>query len=141
MSSMMQTVIKRGIATSSSNLIKNVVVIGSGLMGSGIAQVSASNGYYVTMVDQKKELLEKANKSIAKNLERSGRKQFKDNEALVKKFIHGSLDRIETTTELNDAVDNADLVIEAIVENLKVKQELFASIDDVSNFLQHRSET
>jgi 3-hydroxyacyl-CoA dehydrogenase len=138
---MMQTVIKRGIATSSSNLIKNVVVIGSGLMGSGIAQVSASNGYYVTMVDQKKELLEKANKSIAKNLERSGRKQFKDNEALVKKFIHGSLDRIETTTELNDAVDNADLVIEAIVENLKVKQELFASIDDVSNFLQHRSET
>jgi 3-hydroxyacyl-CoA dehydrogenase len=59
----------------------------------------------------------------------------------VKKFIHGSLDRIETTTELNDAVDNADLVIEAIVENLKVKQELFASIDDVSNFLQHRSET
>jgi 3-hydroxyacyl-CoA dehydrogenase len=132
MSNILQTVVKRGIATSSSNLIKNVVVIGTGLMGSGIAQVAASNGHVVTIVDQNQELINKANKVIAKNLERVARKQFKDNDALVSKMVHESLDRIDSSTDVKEAVLLSDIVIEAIVENLKVKQELFASIDDIA---------
>lgn len=134
MSKILNTVIKRSMSTSSPRLIKQVCVIGSGLMGAGIAQVAASHGKnQVTIVDVNQELLDNAFKSIAKNLDRVARKQFKGNDSLVSKFVHESLDKIELCTDVKEAVENTDIVIEAIVENLKVKQQLFATIDAVSS--------
>lgn len=77
-------------------------------------------------------LIEKAKKSIAKNLERVGKKQFKDDAAKISDFVAASLGRISGSTDILEAVKDTDIVIEAIVENLGVKQKLFASIDGVS---------
>ena len=68
-----------------SGTIKNIAIIGSGLMGSGIAQVSAQARYSVILVDRTNEILGKAEKSIRKNLERVAKKQF-GKDAQVKRF-------------------------------------------------------
>lgn len=109
--------------------IKNVTVIGSGLMGSGIAQVAAQTGHDVTLVDVSDSILNKAQGSIKKSVERVAKKQFSDNPQNGQKFIADTLKRITLKTSPEEAVKSADIVIEAIVENLKVKQELFQVLD------------
>lgn len=84
------------------------------------------------MVDLDPALIEKAKKSIEKNLERVGKKQFKDDSSKVSGFVKESLARISGSTDILEVVKDTDLVIEAIVENLGVKQKLFSSIDKVS---------
>lgn len=76
-------------------------------------------------------MVEKGLKSIRSSLERVAKRQIKDDSAR-KAFIDGVLSRISGSTNMQDAVRRADLVIEAVVENLEVKQKLFASIDKVS---------
>ncbi|GIY12388.1 hydroxyacyl-coenzyme A dehydrogenase, mitochondrial [Caerostris extrusa] len=69
--------------------LKNVTVIGSGLMGSGIAQVAAQTGHNVTLVDVSEPILEKAHSRIQKSLERVAKKKFSDNAQIsfkLKKF-------------------------------------------------------
>jgi 3-hydroxyacyl-CoA dehydrogenase len=83
------------------------------------------------MVELDAGLIDKAQKSIAKSLERVGKKQFKDEEAKIKEFVAESMGRISGSTDLLSVVKDTDIVIEAIVENLEVKQKLFASIDGV----------
>lgn len=85
------------------------------------------------MVELDAGLIDKAQKSIEKSLERVGRKQFKDEEAKVKDFVSESMSRISGSTDLSSVVKDTDIVIEAIVENLEVKQKLFSSIDGVSS--------
>ncbi|XP_059057661.1 probable 3-hydroxyacyl-CoA dehydrogenase B0272.3 isoform X2 [Achroia grisella] len=118
-------------SSSSLNAIKTVTVIGGGLMGSGIAQVAAQAGQNVTIVDLKPELLENAQKSIQNNLRRVGKKTFKDDAAKIENFVKESTSRINTSTKVEDGV-NADLIIEAIVEKLDVKQELFNKLDQLA---------
>lgn len=89
-------------------------------------------GHKVTMVDLDAKLIDKAQKSIEKSLERVGKKQFKDDETKITGFVKESMARINGSTDLNAVVKDTDLVIEAIVENLQVKQKLFSSIDGVS---------
>lgn len=60
--------------------VKNVTIIGSGLMGSGIAQVSAQSKLNVTLVDQNDQILQKAQNAIDKSLRRVGKKKFPDDE-------------------------------------------------------------
>lgn len=93
--------------------------------------MTAQGGFNVTLVDLETSLVEKALKNIRGSLERVAKKQIKDDSAR-KAFVDGVLSRIRVSTNMNDAVRSADLVIEAVVENLEVKQKLFASIDKVS---------
>ncbi|KAJ0174874.1 hypothetical protein K1T71_009982 [Dendrolimus kikuchii] len=122
----------RNFSTSSSlNAVKTVTVIGGGLMGSGIAQVAAQAGQNVTIVDLQPELLEKAQKSIQSNLTRVGKKLYKDDAGKVDGFVKESFDRIKVSTKVEDGVD-ADLIVEAIVEKLDAKQELFNKLDKLA---------
>lgn len=112
--------------------IKNVTVVGGGLMGSGIAQVSAQSGHNVTIVELNKDILEKAYKSIEKNVQRVAKKTYKENQKESDVFVSETLSRISTSTNLLDVVQDSDLVLEAIVENMSIKHKLFKSIDEVA---------
>lgn len=84
----------------------------------------------MTLVDLQPELLEKAQKSIQNNLTRVARKIHKDDKAKIEGFVRESFDRIKVSTKVEDGV-NADLIVEAIVEKLDVKQQLFNKLDQV----------
>lgn len=86
----------------------------------------------MTLVELDPTLIDKAKKSIAKNLERVAKKQFKDDDAKSSAFVQESLARISGSTDILATAKDTDIVIEAIVENLSVKQKLFSSIDGVS---------
>ncbi|CRL08612.1 CLUMA_CG021289, isoform B [Clunio marinus] len=131
MSNLLNLVIRRTMSSASKG-INHVTVVGGGLMGSGIAQVAAQTGHNVTLVDLDASLLEKAKKSIAKSLERVAKKQFKDETSKIDEFVASVTARIEGTTDIKSVADKTDIVIEAIVENLDVKQKLFSSIDQLA---------
>lgn len=105
--------------------IEKVGVVGCGLMGSGIAQVAAQAGFPVTVREVSNELVEKGLKSIEKNLER-----------LVEKGTLSAGDRdqirgrLRGTTKLEDFA-SCDLVVEAIIEQLPAKRELFGALDKI----------
>lgn len=102
-----------------------VCVVGAGTMGAGIAQVFASNGCNVVLCDVKDEFVEKGYGIINKGLSRLVEKGKLDQAA--RDSIMG---RIQKTIDLGDAKD-CDLVIEAIIENMEVKKELFKNLDKV----------
>lgn len=101
-----------------------------------LKQIAAQAGQNVTIIDLQPELLEKAQKSIQNNLVRVGKKLYKDDQSKVEAFVKDSVDRIKVSTKVEDGV-NADLIIEAIVEKLDVKQELFNKLDQV-NSIKHQ---
>lgn len=105
--------------------IKNVFVIGAGIMGNGIVQVSAEAGYNVTMMDIKEEFVSKGLASIEKNLDRKVKKgtiQESDKAAVMS--------RIKTTLDMKDAGD-VDMVIEAAPEELELKKNIFKQLDGI----------
>lgn len=112
-----------------SAVIKNVTVIGGGLMGSGIAQVSAQTGHNVTIVELNQDVLDKTRRSIENSVQRVAKKVYKERPADGEQFVADTLSRVGTSTSLTDAVRDADLVLEAIVENLAVKHDLFRVVD------------
>jgi len=107
--------------------LKNISVIGCGLMGHGIAQVAAQGGYEVTVVETDAGALEKGMKridgSLAKLVEKS--KLTMEQAAAVRNRLHPS-------TLVKDAA-SSDLVIEAIIENLDIKKKLFAELGKITN--------
>uniref|UniRef100_A0A0N4ZZ10 3-hydroxyacyl-CoA dehydrogenase n=1 Tax=Parastrongyloides trichosuri TaxID=131310 RepID=A0A0N4ZZ10_PARTI len=126
----------RSLSTSKINLmkdIKKVTIVGSGLMGSGIAQVSAQANINVTLVDSNEKALEKAKNIISKSIDRIAKKKFSDDEKGKHDFVMNVLNNIQYTTEIKKGAVDTDLIIEAIVENLEVKQNLFKNIEDVMN--------
>ena len=127
-------VIKRfySLTSASGQKINHVTVVGSGLMGSGIAQVTAQAGYNVTLVDQTDAILNKGVASIKSSLQRSTKKKFEQEPQKGEKFINEVMARISTSTQIDKIADKTSLVIEAIVENIKVKHELFSRIDKIS---------
>jgi len=127
-------VISRNFSTSSvaRAAIKNVTVVGGGLMGSGIAQISAQSGHNVTIVELNQEVLDKTHKSIQQSLQRVAKKVYKEKPQEGESFVSETLSRISTSTNLTDVIQNSDLVLEAIVENLAIKHKLFKSIDDIA---------
>ena len=94
--------------------IKNIVVLGAGLMGNGIAQVAIMAGYSVVMVDVKQEFVDKGMASIEKGINRLEEKG-QLNAAEV-------LGLLKTSLDLASAVKDADMVIEAVVEKMEVKK-------------------
>lgn len=99
-------------------------MVGAGTMGHGIAQVAAMAGFEVSLTDVKKEALDQALRRIERNLE-GGVQHGK----LTPEAKEQALARITRSASLADAVGAADLVIEAVVEDLAVKQSLFAELD------------
>lgn len=96
--------------------VQNIVVIGAGQMGAGIAQVCAMAGYHVYIQDLKQEQLDRGLAIITKNLARQVEKGRMEEEAK-----QATLDRLTTTLEL-DCVKEADLIIEAAVEKMDIKR-------------------
>jgi len=123
---------KRGFSTSPAvnAVIKEVVVIGGGLMGAGIAQVAAQTGHKVTLVDISQQVLDKSNARISESIKRVAKKQFADDADAAGKFIDSSLSNMHIDTTVDAAIQTADLVVEAVVENMELKQKLFAEYDD-----------
>ncbi|XP_037128010.1 hydroxyacyl-coenzyme A dehydrogenase, mitochondrial [Syngnathus acus] len=109
--------------------IKHVVIIGGGQMGAGIAQVAASTGHQVTLVDMSEAILTKAVKDMGTSLKRVVKKKYADKPEAGEAFIEKVLRNVSTATDATAAVQSTDLVLEAIVENLKVKQDLFSVLD------------
>ncbi|KAI9595676.1 hydroxyacyl-CoA dehydrogenase [Syncephalis fuscata] len=108
---------------------RNVTVYGSGLMGAGIVQVAAQKGFQVTMVDVNDAALNNGRSIIRSSLTRVARKLHPEDNTAQKKLIDDVFSRVATSTDTVGAVSQADLVIEAIVENIDTKRRLFAQLD------------
>ncbi len=104
--------------------IKKVLIVGSGLMGAGIAQVCAQAGLEVILNDINQEILDKALRNIRWSLGKLIEK------GKVSENIEVIIDRIKTFIDLN-SVPQVDLVIEAVFEDLSIKQDVFKKIDDI----------
>ncbi len=104
--------------------IKKVAVLGAGQMGSGIAQVLAVSGYEVSLLDISKEFLDQGMNNIKKSLDR-----FVNAGKLNNQQVDQCLKKIATTTDLAEAVQGSQLVIEAVPENLELKKRIFQEID------------
>jgi 3-hydroxybutyryl-CoA dehydrogenase len=105
--------------------VKKVAVFGAGLMGNGIAQVCAQAGLNVAMIDIEDRFVENGMKAITKNLQRGV-----DKGRMTAEKMQEILGRIQGTTDKNAAHD-ADVVIEAIIENEQLKKELYADLDRI----------
>lgn len=105
--------------------IKKIGVLGAGLMGSGIAQVAASSGYEVTLVEVSEELVKKGLSGIEKSLAK-----FAEKGAITAEQRDATLARLNGTANLEDLA-NADIIIEAIIENLQIKRETYAKLDQI----------
>ncbi|ATA61697.1 3-hydroxyacyl-CoA dehydrogenase [Geobacillus stearothermophilus] len=106
--------------------VKTIMVVGAGQMGSGIAQVCAVAGYDVLLYDISEAQLDKGLATIDKLLGRQVEKGKMTAEAK-----DAALSRLVRSTDLRDAA-KADLIIEAVVENMDVKTKLFAELDEIA---------
>jgi len=123
---------RRALSSSSplsAPVIKELVVVGGGLMGAGIAQVAASTGHKVTLVDISQQVLDSSNKRITESIKRVAKKQFKEDADGAGKFIDMALGNLAVDTSVDKAIASADLVVEAVVENMGLKQKLFKEYD------------
>ncbi|MBY9020775.1 MAG: 3-hydroxyacyl-CoA dehydrogenase family protein [Candidatus Lokiarchaeota archaeon] len=109
--------------------IKNVCVIGAGVMGSGIAQLAAIHKYHVNLVDINKDILEEAKASIDKNLNRF----FVSKGKISNEEAQDILKRIQLFTNRDDAIKDIHIVIEAVFEDMALKQQLLADLDEKSD--------
>jgi 3-hydroxybutyryl-CoA dehydrogenase len=103
--------------------IHTVLVVGAGVMGHGFAQVFALNGIDVFLVDQNQELLERAQGWIRENLE-----FMVELDLLQTPGVEAALSRIRFTPDLDGSAEKADYVLEAITEDLELKQNLFKQL-------------
>ncbi|MEM0160992.1 MAG: 3-hydroxyacyl-CoA dehydrogenase NAD-binding domain-containing protein [Thermoplasmata archaeon] len=105
---------------------EKIVVFGAGTMGHGIATVFAANDFSVFLLDVDQKYLDNARIKIKKNLEKMSSK------GAVIGSVDEALNRIMYTTDLNVAKD-ADLVVEAIIENIEEKKKLFKKLNEIAN--------
>ena len=106
--------------------IKNVCVLGAGLMGNGIAQVCAQAGFNVTMRDIEQRFIDNGMNTIRKNLSREvekGKRTQEDMDAVMA--------RIKPTLDLKEAAGNADVVVEVVVEVLNIKKQVYKELQEV----------
>ena len=106
--------------------MNNITVIGAGTMGNGIAHVFAQNNFNVNLVDISAEALEKAVKTISKNLDRMVTK-----EKISESDKTATLNNLSTVTSIEEGVKDADLVVEAATENTDLKIKIFKQLDEL----------
>jgi 3-hydroxybutyryl-CoA dehydrogenase len=104
--------------------MKQIAVIGAGTMGNGIAHVFAQKGFKVNLIDTQAAALDKAIKTIQKNLDRQLAKNVIDEATKT-----STLANIITITSIQEGVHNADLVVEAATENSEIKKSIFTQLD------------
>ncbi|MGN7393369.1 3-hydroxyacyl-CoA dehydrogenase family protein [Peribacillus frigoritolerans] len=107
-------------------MIKKIAIIGSGVMGSGIAQSFAVSGYFVTINDIKEELLYHAQNRISENLS-----LLIEEGALTDREEQGALANITYSVDLEGAVRDADFIIEAIPEVIELKLNLYQQLEEI----------
>ena len=108
--------------------IKNITVLGSGIMGHGIAQVSAMAGYNVVLRDIEQPFLDKAMEKIKWSLDKLvSKEKISENER------NEIFSRIKPIVDLKDAVHDCDLVIEAVPEIMDLKKKVYAELDKVAS--------
>ncbi|MFU8870063.1 3-hydroxyacyl-CoA dehydrogenase family protein [Natronococcus sp.] len=105
-----------------------VAVLGAGSMGHGIAQVSAMAGHDVVLRDIEADLVEDGLEGIRQNLQGGV-----DRDKLSEAEMEEAIARIEGTTDLADAVADADLVVEAVPEDMGLKKDVFADVEDAAD--------
>lgn len=106
--------------------IKKIFVIGAGQMGSGIAQAALTAGYDVTIRDMTDEIVLNGKEKIIKNLEKMASKG-----KLTAQATENAKANLKTTTKLSDAKE-ADLIIEAAVENINIKTDIFKELEQIT---------
>lgn len=106
--------------------VKKGFVLGAGTMGSGIAQLMAQQGMEAVLVDIKDDILQRSLAGIKKGLQRRI-----DKGRMTVEQVEGILSRIKTTTDMK-AVADCDFVIEAIIEDVKLKQKMFVELDKLA---------
>jgi 3-hydroxybutyryl-CoA dehydrogenase len=106
--------------------VQNIMVIGAGQMGSGIAQVCAMAGYSVVLQDVKQEQLDRGVAVISKNLARQVEKG-----RMAEEDMNDTLSRITPVLTIQSAAE-ADVVIEAAVERMDIKKQIFAQLDEIA---------
>lgn len=107
--------------------IKKVAIVGGGTMGNGIAHVFAMNEIPVKLVDTSPELLDKAMQTIEKNLDRMVEKNKIEASHKV-----NTMDNISPGVDLEKAVEDVDLVVEAVPENYELKEKIFQQLDEAT---------
>ncbi|MFQ5475620.1 MAG: 3-hydroxyacyl-CoA dehydrogenase NAD-binding domain-containing protein [Nitrosopumilus sp.] len=108
--------------------VKNITILGSGVMGHGIAQVSATAGYNVVLRDIKQEFLDKAMEKIKWSLDKLVSK-----EKISKDEGDAIFARIKPIVDLNEAVKDAELVIEVVPEIMDLKKKVYAELDKAAS--------
>ncbi|HKO54877.1 MAG TPA: 3-hydroxybutyryl-CoA dehydrogenase [Thermoanaerobaculia bacterium] len=107
--------------------MNRIVVIGAGTMGNGIAHTAAASGFETTLIDVSQDILDRAVSTISANLQRGvdkGRMTADEKQSV--------LGRITASTDMQAPIAEADLVVEAIIENLAAKVSLFQKLDAVA---------
>jgi len=105
--------------------IKKVGVLGCGLMGSGIAQVSATSGFDVTVLEVEQKFLDKGFAGVEKSLAKFAEKgTLKESPQAVRARLHG-------TTKMQDLADS-DIVVEAVIENIVEKKKMYEALDGIA---------
>jgi 3-hydroxybutyryl-CoA dehydrogenase len=105
--------------------IERVCIIGAGTMGSGIAQLVATHGYTVNLVDLNETILKNAKNSIEKNLER----HYVARDKITKGEASSIIDSIHIMIDQEEAIKDVDIVIEAVYEDMDLKTKLMAKLD------------
>jgi len=108
-------------------MIKNITVLGSGVMGHGIAQVSATAGYNVVLRDIKQEFLDKAMDKIKWSLDKLVSK-----EKISKEEGDVIFSKIIPIVDLKDAIKDAEMIIEVVPEIMELKKKVYAELDEVA---------
>lgn len=107
--------------------VKNVTVLGSGVMGHGIAQIVATAGYEVALRDIKREFLDRAMDKIRWSLDKMAAKK-----KITRVQESAILSRIRPVTDINEATAQSDIIIEVVPENMDLKRTVYGELDRVA---------
>ena len=105
--------------------VKKLFIVGAGIMGAGIGQLCAQQGYEVTVVDVSEEVVERAQEKV-----KAGLKRRVDKGKITQEEMDSVLSRIRWAADFNLAQDS-DFVVEAVFENLAVKKDVFQKLDSI----------
>jgi len=112
--------------------IKNLAVVGGGQMGTGIAQVAAIAGQQVVISDVSEAQLTASKNSLRGGLARLAKKKHKEDPTAASAWVEETIGRVRWVESAEEASAGAELVVEAILEDLQVKRDLFARIDSAA---------
>lgn len=119
--------------------VENIAVVGGGVMGTGIGQAFLQNGYTVSIRDIEQDILDEAEDRILDG--NYGLNRAVEGGHITEAEKADALDRLTLTTDLGEAVANADFVLEAVSENLELKGAVFREIDDLTEDIPLYSNT